>query len=179
MILGLGAAYLIRLGFYPIAIVDGQMISAKIFEEAAGSARHYFNQVANTYLKKEDRDRIPAIREEIRRATLDKLIENTLVYKALTDSADIDVNAVVENRLNGLKTQKPDFEKAVSTLYGLTVSRFTELVLVPQAQQEILEERVKDEAADFSDWIKAVRKKSKVYVLARGLYWNGTEVLMK
>jgi len=179
MILGLSAAYLIRLGFYPIAVVDGQMISARIFEEAAGSARHYFNQVANTYLKSEDRDRIPEIGEEIRRATLDKLIENILVYKALADASDIDVNTVVEDRLNSLKTQTPDFEKAVSALYGLTALRFQDLFLVPQARQEILEERVKNEAADWSDWIKAVRKKSKVYVLARGLYWNGAEVLIK
>ena len=179
MILGLSAAYLIRLGFYPIAVVDGQMISARIFEEAAGSARHYFNQVANTYLKPEDRDRIPEIGEEIRRATLDKLIENILVYKALADASDIDVNTVVEDRLNSLKTQTPDFEKAVSALYGLTALRFQDLFLVPQARQEILEERVKNEAADWSDWIKAVRKKSKVYVFARGLYWNGSEVLIK
>lgn len=179
MILGLGAAYLIRLGFYPVAVVNSTLVSARTFQESVASANHYFEQVLKTKPEGSDKIKPRELTREIRRATLDKMIENVLVYEALTEDAGNDLPAMVEARIDSLNIKTADFEKAVGTLYGLTRERFRTLVLVPQARQEILASRVSGEAEDLSDWLKARRKKAVVYILARDLYWNGTEVLIK
>lgn len=175
VVLGLSAFYLIRLGFYPVAMVEGRFIGARRFEEAVGVAYHYYVKGLGSQASKEIQEQLTY--EELRRATLDKLIEEELVLRELKNRVGSDLSDIVESKLNNLDFSAPDFEKAVLALYGLSVQRFKEMVLVPKAREEVLEGRIfKDGSKDLIAWLKDRKQKARVTVFAPDLRWDDNKV---
>lgn len=82
---GLLIFYCIQAGFYPVAIVGGRFIAERGLNEASASVFQYYTKMIETYS-----DTDPKLREqqislpEVRRATLDKMIENVLIENELS-----------------------------------------------------------------------------------------------
>jgi hypothetical protein len=178
---GLGTFYAIRTGWYPVAIVNATFVSARNYEAAVESVFHYYDTLQRLYGIDANELQAPQSVHEIRRATLDKFIENKIILSVLEINEIEKVVTEVADRIASLQSENPEFESAVAQLYGLDLERFKTLILEPQARQEVLEEvRFQDpEENSFADWIKNEREKASVFILARGLYWNGEQVILK
>ena len=173
---GLTIFHAIRVGAYPVAVVDQHMITAHHFEEASASVNRYYDQMLKTY-----RETDPSLQDksislpEVRRATLDKLIENVFIGAEYDAVVGENVEPLVTEKVTAAEKENPQFSQAVETLYGLTIERFKEVILKSQAKEEMLKEK----KADFTDWLVAKRKNAKVYILVSDLQWDGEKVINK
>ncbi len=179
--LGLSGFYLIQFGAYPVAIVGSSMISARSLETTALSAHRYYSQSLKAYGEErpgeilEDHGTIL----ELRRAALDRLIEDAIIHRELKARLGETLESAVTKKLDGL-TFGDNTEDAVSVLYGLTFAEFREMVLVPKAREEILAGRVFGEGvSDFEELLKKSRQGVKVIILAPDLAWDGEKVAIK
>ncbi|MEK9186097.1 MAG: SurA N-terminal domain-containing protein [Patescibacteria group bacterium] len=115
--LGLAGYYVIRSGYYPLAIVNRTPIFASKFIENYGSALVYYQNILQTYPKDTAFD-TSEILDELKRATLDKLIEDVLIYQELG-------RVVGTTEVSRLVSEKiPNFQESAVSLYGLTPERF-------------------------------------------------------
>lgn len=173
--LGLIGYYFIHSGFYPVAFVNSSLVSARNFDEASASVMRYYSQT----LKIEGNERLKQARQEIRRATLDKLIENELIYNALDGKVGSNLSGLVENKIKNLKIESSNLKEAVSDLYGLSLERFKELVLEPEAWEELLTDELRSNKSDFNEWLKKERGEASIIILAPDLKWDGEKVTLK
>jgi len=166
--------------FYPIAFVSWQPISLKSFKADYATAIFYYQRLLETY----DRNQVPVIessevQQEIRRAVLDKLIENTLIHQELESRLkNNELKKMVENKIEESLKGK-DIEKEVKTLYNLSLKEFKERILKPQAEEEILNSRLLLENKNFDDYIKEVKSKTKVIILLPDFEWKNGQVTIK
>ena len=171
ILFGLGSYYLVRAGYYPLVLVNSTVILANEFRNNYNAAAVYYQNVFNTYspenLKKIN---IPEFLDELRRATLDKMVENVLIYSELNREIGNDLPILVERKI-------PKFEEITASLYGLTAVQFKELVLKPQARREILEGRLFLNKLSVDDWMLHTRSEAKVLIFSSSFTWIGGKVV--
>lgn len=167
---GLAAYYLIHFGYYPVAMVNSDLISAKTLNEEFAAALRYYSAA----LKGKDRINIESreFRREIRRATLSDLIDKSLIYKEAKNRVGNDLDNLVNNKIDQQLVNRKNVEDAAKLLYGLNLADFRELVLIPQARKEILEGRLFLEKKDFDSWLSEAEKNAKVFIITPEFYWN-------
>lgn len=179
LILISGGLYFILSDFYPVVLVDGQIIEARDFEKDYASALRYYQSVFKIY--NEDATKLDSqeIKQELKRATLDKLIENKLIRGNLEKLIENDElkNKVVQKIEKTIKDV--DIQKGVQALYGLSLNDFKERILTPQAEREILEGRLYLDGKKIDEWLKEEKSKVKVIILISGFSWNGEKVMIK
>ncbi len=174
---GAGAYIVLRAGFFPVVFVNGEFVSRSRYETQLNAAIKYTEARA-------ERDPAAnevspaAVRLELRRAVLDKLVEDALVGRAARVELGKAFNVEVDRKLASVQAnlESTDFDEAVETLYGLNVAQFREFVLEPQAWRELLEDALKKEARTFPSWIEEARRAASVRILLRGLTWDGVQV---
>ena len=146
MFFGLTAYYFVHNGYYPVAIVNSRMILARDFEREFNSALIYYQNALATYSdQKIDLTRVADFVLELRRATLDNLIEDVLISNELKGR--------LGDSLEKVLAELPSFNESAAALYGLTPSEFKERVLVPQAHREFLESYLVKEKSNLQDWL--------------------------
>jgi len=166
--------------FYPIAFVNWRPISLKSFKADYATAIFYYQRLLETYNK----NQAPVIdsseiQQEIKRAVLDKLIENTLIHQELESRLkNNELEKMVENKIEESLKGK-DIEKEVKTLYNLSLNEFKKRILKPQAEEEILNSRLLLENKNFDDYIKEIKSKTKVIILLPGFEWKNEQVVIK
>jgi len=182
MVVAVGVHTLITQGWYPAAIVNGKFIGARSFGEAVASVNQYYEQALKTYAPETKEENKGISPTEVKRATLDKMIENELISHELKAMVGNEVPLLVQQKINALGTLSgAEFESAVKTLYGLTPARFRALVLEPQAREEILERKISAELnnSDFQTFLSDLRQKASVRILISDLYWENGKVVAR
>lgn len=168
---GLALYYLIRAGFYPVAVVNYTIISRREFTQSYQAATVYYKNALAAYVGKElDNKSARELVVELRRAVLDHLIENVLIYNELENRVGSELVVLSEKKI------PPFRESAALAVYGLNAADFKELVLVPQAQREILESRLESENGNLDEWLTDARKSATVVLLMFGFEWDGASV---
>src|SRR3989338_3779849 len=143
IILVTGGVYLVGLRYYPVAVVDWRLITLKAFNDNYKIASHYYQKFLETYSP----DDLPKLKEdktkeEIKRAVLDNLIIDKIVYGELENYLSVeDIGKMVKEKVEA-GTKEGGFEKEVKALYGISLADFKEKLLAPPARQEILEGRL-------------------------------------
>ncbi len=173
-------SYLIISQSYPVAFVGWQPISAISFNKDFNTAIFYYQKAMETYNKSQATAMDSAeIKQEIKRAVLDKSVENILILNELKKRLkNTEIAQMVENKINEiLKGQ--DIAKQVATIYNLSLDAFREQVLIPQARLEILQARLVLENKNFDEWLKDAKQQTKVIILLPGFNWNGEGVVAK
>ncbi len=163
ILIGWGSYFTVSKGFYPAAIVNYKIISARDLKSSYQSALGYYNKI-----KKPEVDN-QTFEKEIRRATLDKLIENQLLYE------DINKNDI-ESQLAALIQQNPNLEKGVLVTYGVTWQVFQDLILRPQVAMEIIQKNLQSKNENLDNWLKNKKSSASIWVLASGLKWSGERI---
>jgi len=175
---GVSLYYVANQGFFPVAIVNSKLISAKTLNQEYAAAFKYYSAVLDTYSGKNSETDFLESRKEIKRAVLDKIIEDTLVYGELKRAVGKDLAAIVDNKI-GDKSEGQNLKEAALTLYGLDAGDFRKLVLAPQARREILAGRLYLEKKDFNQWLAAARVNARVIILSPGFEWKDGKVESK
>lgn len=164
---------------YPIIFVNSKSISLADFNKNYNTSMTYYEKALKTYKQDEKILEADEIKKELKRATLDSLIENILIEKTLRQELS-------KNNLNGLVDKKieeiienQNIQKAAETFYGFSFEEFREKVLVPLANKEILKSRVFLSGGNFEEKLKEMKSKAKVMIFLPGFEWDGNGVIIK
>lgn len=180
LIFSVGIGFVILKQSYPVAYVNGQPISARNFNNDFNIGIHYYQTEAQTYDKAGAAAiNSPEVKQEIKKAVLDKSIENILILNELEKRLkNSELGQMVENKIGEILNGQ-DIAKQVATIYNLTLDAFKERILIPQARLEILQARLALENINFDDWLKNAKKQARMIILIPGFSWNGEGIVIK
>ncbi|MBI3588867.1 MAG: SurA N-terminal domain-containing protein [Candidatus Liptonbacteria bacterium] len=168
----------ISAGLYPIASVNGHLVSARTFWKNYQADAVYYQAFLKSLgpddLKKTGQNQPPNTLE-IKRLVLTKLIEDVLISKEAQNELGNDLDSLVKSRIDKVD-QNPDLQKAAEGIYGLALSDFKQEILVPLAKEEILTGRLFLKGQKFEDWLSDTKKTSHVSVFSSQFYWDGKEI---
>ncbi|MDO8466529.1 MAG: SurA N-terminal domain-containing protein [bacterium] len=178
LFVGLGAYYMVHFGYYPVAIVNSSLVTANRFETEYAVAYHYYLRALGSNKDSDPRSR--GFKRELRRAVLEDLVDQSLIKNDLVFRVGKDLPEIVENKI--MTAQKIDLktiEETAKMLYGLSLADFKSLVLVPQAQKEILQGRLFLEKKDYEKWLQEAKKNAKVFIVTPEFYWQDMGVKLR
>ncbi len=168
---GMTCFVIVRLGFYPVAMVNFNVITAAEMEKNAVATENYFRNLSLLYGSDSDAMDKEESRKEIRRAALDKLISEVLIYEELSGRVE-NFQLIAENKIREALNEKEKLDDGIKKLYGLTILEFKNQVLLPQAYQEILEGRLFLKNENFKAWLDDSRVKARIFILVPDLMWS-------
>jgi len=170
----------VSIGYYPAAIVNADVITARTLEGDLLAAYTYFKNAALVYGVDPNSLDTDASITELKRATLDKLITDKIILEELKNRINKnEFNSIAEKNINNLLEDNDTILEAAEKLYGLDVTAFKKIVLLPQAYKEILEGRMYLENEDFNKWLTEAKKDAWIVILNPNLVWQGGEVKIK
>jgi|AP45_3_1055517.scaffolds.fasta_scaffold25289_2 hypothetical protein len=176
---GFGMLNLVRIGWYPIALVNSQLVWGSTVEKEYASALKYYSQMLSTYKGKEVSDQqIKKIKKEVKQATLDKIIEKMIIANNANELIGDEKSKLIEAKVKKY-LQDPKLKAAASALFNLSFDDFKTIILIPQAERELLEEQFSSENRDFNNWLKNQKKKAKVYLFTKEYTWTDQGIKKK
>ncbi len=158
-----GLVFLFRAGWHPLALVNSRLVWAWQFEKEYQSALKYYDKLSSVY-------KLPKPEGDIKLAVLDKLIEKIIISESLKDIFGEEGQVLVSQKVS-TSLKNTNLEAAVSSLLSIDFKDFQEMVLIPQAEKEIIEEKLKSESRDFSNWLKNKKNQAKVYLFTNEFNW--------
>ncbi len=175
---GIGAYAAAWNGWYPVALVNYQVISAAALEQNVNIAYTYYKNVLTLSGGDPSSLNTPQSSQELERATLDELISRALVTHELQQRMSAaDLQTVVNRTITNLTTSTTTtLTDGVEKLYGMSLDAFKAEVLTPEAYTEVLQGRMNFTSQDFTSWLADARKNASVIILYPGLSWDGTKV---
>jgi len=169
-----------RNGYYPLALVNFEVVNARDTENNFSAAYRYFKNAAAVYgldIKKLESE---GSRLELKRSVLEKLIQDKLIYQELKRRLrKSDFQAAAENKINNFLANAKNLKEASENLYGLELEEFKQRVLAPQAYQEILEGRMNLNNENFSEWLIKRRSEAAIIILSPNFEWRDGRVQLK
>lgn len=174
---GLAALFLVTRGYYPIAIVQNDFISAKKFAAEYSAASLYYQNFIKTY-KLPLKDASALKDGELEASVLGQLVEESLIESGAKREVGADLDAQVQSKL-GKYENNADLTKAAAALYGLNKDGFWRAVMIPQATREILDAKLSARGEKIDDWIAAQKKSARVIIFSPQFEWNGERVESK
>ncbi len=174
LLVGVVIFLVVSAGYYPIASINGNFVSAHTLNKHVRAESIYFQTFLKTYETPEVKiDQLTP--NDLKRLVLTKLIENILINEEIENKLGDDLKPLVQDRLSKIiESQK--LEKAAKVIYGLDLADFEEEILTPFAKEDILVGRLFLEGKKFEDWLKDAKKNSEVKIFSKNLYWDGSEV---
>jgi len=191
VIIGLGTAaiYFVSAGYYPIAIVSGDIITANTFMSNYETASAYYVNFLKTYGSTSS-PQVTSTQDissstpqtltpsQIQKSVLAGLIENILIEKGARKEMGKELERLVGEKVSQA-VEVPEIEKAVRTIYGLSLDDFKRDILVPQAERDILTGSLFLKGQRIEDWLTAEKKSVSVVILSGKFYWDGEDVAEK
>jgi len=175
--IGMGIYVLAQNGIYPVAIVNSDIITRVSIEKGFSAAYTYYQNALLVYGKDPNELKAPESMMEIRRATLDKLVVDSLVFKELKKRVGSrEYTAIAEKNIQNVLDDNQGIQDASKKLYGLDFPDFKQMVLEPQAYREILQGRMFLGNENFDEWLKKAREDALVIILSPSLKWEGNQV---
>lgn len=168
------AAALFFFGIYPIAMVNGQIITAKQFHIASAAASTYYENMLKTYGQgKED---VKSINQaELESGILSGLIEDELIAEKLNTDLGKELPYVLNEKL-GAVDNSADLKNAAATLYGMSWDDFKREILVSQAMRDILSEHLFLKKEKGEDWLASAKKSASIILFSSKFGWDGSKV---
>lgn len=171
----IGIYFFIFNKLYPIAFVNFNVIAADVMERNLLTA----NNLAQKYLliQGEDAQKIknPESQKEIRRATIEKLIVDSIIYRELASRlSKKEITDIANDKIGKLIKDDEKTNAGIKILYGLGFSEFKEQILLPQAYKEIFQEKMNLDNQKFDQWLINSKKNAQVIILDKNFKWiNG------
>ena len=162
------ATYLIVFGFYPIALVNFNSIPAYKWEANLTAAYTYYQKSSNNSLTNKTQ-------REIQRVILDKLIREQIVHQELKNKIkNSELDTIIDSKIKNF-TADSQAPELVKNFYGLSMEKFDKL-LIPVAEEEILEGRLFMENKSLNDWLKGKKSEANLIILLPDFSWDGEEI---
>ncbi|MBI2024584.1 MAG: SurA N-terminal domain-containing protein [Candidatus Harrisonbacteria bacterium] len=166
---GLASYFVVRSGYYPVAIVNSQIIIARSLDREFIVAYQYYSRI----LAEQNGINVKSnnFKKELRRASLQDIIEKTLIRQELNKQIGGQLSVLIQERLNN-SGDLSKIEEAAKLLYGLELAEFEKLILVPRAEREILENQFSSEGKILEEWLAETAKNASVILLTPEFNWN-------
>ena len=169
LVLFLGGAAIISYGFVPVMKVEGKFVTLAQFLKVYSAIRRFDGISQKTPSTDADLKK-RAFMNIIETRFLDIVVEKTGVGLR-QEAGNLAEKAVAE--------RKSEFEEASQRLYGLSAAEFEKLVLLPQAEKEVLEKHYENNQADLEKNWAEIYKTSEVKIYYPGFEWKDGEVKIK
>lgn len=175
---GLGVYFILRGGYYPIAITNGTIITARSLNEIYASASRYYEALLKN-TGQDLGDNREDFQKELQLQIFNQLIERIIIYQGVKNAVGDDLLELVSAKLPVSKLQEPNFQEAIKAMYGMDVDDFKEIILVPQAYREILAGRLNSEEKEFDRWLSEAKRSASVTLLFSGFSWQNGELIAR
>ena len=172
---GLFGAYLVSIGYYPVAFAGGQFITARQFHDTYGAASIYSETYLETYYPTSTPEDLDDKASLLQAAVLDQLIEEAIVSQELHKEVGSDFDVLVSEKVNKFDSSD-NLRSAADQLFGLSYDDFKDRVLVPQAEREVMEGRLFLKGQTFDPWLSSVKKSKRVLIFSSRFGWDGNKV---
>ncbi len=174
--LGLGVFYILHYKVYPIAIINGHIIVGAEFDSISNGALNFYTKVSDTYKKEISSDVKEKLHTEIRRATMERLIEESLIKEELK-------RRFQEKTLKEYLNEKLNIDRQkiaqASALYGMSGNTIQKTLFEPAAAEELLRETLAKEQINFETWLSNAAQSALIIVLMPSLTWSGKSVELR
>lgn len=163
-------------GFYPVVFVGYHPILAFEFDENVKAAKQFYQTqgLVRPDLKIDwANDDGKRILKEIKNKVILTMIENKIIdsvlneekFRGVFEDADKKVAAVLAEQ-----EISPDFTEGIKLLYGWDLKNFKERILIPQARQELIKEKLKSENINFDNWFLEKKRNSGMIIFFIGKF---------
>lgn len=160
---------ILQFNFYPVALTSKWIITSRQFNKIIESSLVYYQKTFSLYATGTPLADVK-FQKEIKRAVLDKLIEDKIINEVLSEKLGAkELEKMTNEKLANLSINN-EIANASQTLYNLSLKDFKNLVLLPEAKREILIEQGIN--------LQEIKKSYRPIILIPGLYWQN-EVLIQ
>ncbi len=171
---GLTVYFYLRNNPLPAVLINWDSISQKDIENYYDLSRNYL-VLASTSDSDLQTLEATSTQKEIKRAVIEKLIENKLIYAEARKRVGNDLEEIADQKIqNALKTT--DINDAVNKMFGISIENYTEEELKPGAYKEILQGRMDMNEENFDNWLKSAKNSAHIFILIPGYSWDGKNV---
>lgn len=162
---------------YPVATVNGGLISAHAFQITSVAAEQYYTNLLGTYGGSASTTQ-EEFTSAMRRIALQALIEDSLVKAYLeTIYEPAPLELAVNKRVDEvLAASDGQTAAAAQELFGVTAEEFKEVVLLPQARIELLKKELEIKQIDPGVWMDEQLHAAIVTITLRDLTWGDAQV---
>lgn len=171
---GITAYGVVGLGYFPIALVNGKIITERQYKQSISAVLNYYEAADKTYQNLKIADMLKN-KDEVKKLALEQLVENAIINQELKKRLGNNLEAIVQQKLTEVKNNQ-DFSKAASALYGLNFDDFVNLFMRPVAERELLDGKLLLEKSDVNTWLKDAKTSARVTVLVSNYFWQDGEV---
>ncbi len=173
-------AVVIAFGYYPIASVNGHLVSAATFRTQLAAARTYARSARTTYQDVPSTTIQFAATDDadLARVVLDTVVENSLVHEGLHTVVGTGADNIVTEKVDQYGSGG-DLASASKALFGLSLDTFRSEILVPQAEREVLGSKLFLEGKTITTWTQDARVAATVRLYSPQYSWDGTQVVVR
>ncbi len=168
---GFGALYLVRQGWYPVAIINSEIVWEYNLDKEVRAAEYYYQQAlrpgSGQALQRDSGQILVTHGKQIRTTVFKNIVERKLVSSALKKELNnTELTASINNAISPY-LENLNLERAAIALYGLNLTDFYELVIIPQAEKELLYKQLQKNGINYSDWLSQAEKSAKIILLTK------------
>jgi len=112
-------------------------------------------------------------------ATANRILEVHLVHEELWKAVDAKtLSGLLQNKIS-FALSNPEFMSAAEKFYGLSASGIKEYVIIPRAEEDILNSQLMLKGGFFGDWLAEAKREAKVKIYFGDFKWNGSSLEKK
>lgn len=166
----IAVAYVVREGYYPIAMVGNTLLSARDFSKQFEAATTYYRKAQTAY-GASSTSPVSNLEESV----FESLIEDALIHTEVEKEIGKEAPRMAADRADTL-LRDTDLLAAAEAVYGLDKEEFRKMVLMPQAEREMLTGKLFLHGMGLADWLAAAKQKERILLLVPGFRWAGGEI---
>ncbi len=173
-----GGLVVLSTGSYPIAVVNGSMISANRFQKNyAATLVYYSNLLKSSEGNSTSTAALAKITPtDLQVNVLDQLVVAKLVEVGAKREVGSDLMELVNDKI-GDYAKDEKIRNGAERLYGMGFADFRAETLVPQAEMDILSGRLFLRDEDFQTWLADARRSANVRIFSPKFTWDGEKVM--
>ena len=169
---------LILAGWYPVVLVNGSPILKTTWEKAKLGAINFTNaqnRLAGypslNFYASDNKE----ILREVETGTLTFLIQDGVIQQEGPEILSGLKHLSAERAASALKS-RPDLGEAAKSVYGLELDDFRDVVLLPQAREDLMKEALGERQLDFEEWLRGIKRNARVRLIFVPYQWDGEAV---
>ena len=166
---GLVSYSLVKNGYFPVASVNGKIISHRTITENMEVSRRLYQQGLAGSAPELDSLFSRANSSELVKSSLESLITNIIVKK----TASVEALAQAEREIAGSLKETAGLANSVKNIYGWDIQTYRERILEPQALFGALN---REKGAEFEKWLAAEKAGARVRIWFLPFKWENGQL---